>query len=169
MREKQEEIELFDGVLDDEECVRTFLPGVMELQARAATMVIPECMIDPLTNPYRLGVDAEADRVAAHNARDERGGTLTVVEWRLMREAFAGCCAYCRRRLRRGVLEHVVPISGGGHTCIENVVPACGRCNRRKRQRSVEDWMGEQWCSEFRARQAAALAEVRAKTAKPQS
>lgn len=43
-------------------------------------------------------------------------------------------CAYCRcdLTLSTAELEHVIPETTGGPTGYHNLVPACGRCNRRK-------------------------------------
>jgi 5-methylcytosine-specific restriction endonuclease McrA len=43
-------------------------------------------------------------------------------------------CQYCSDRLPAAVLttDHVIPRSRGGRTCWENVVTACGPCNRKK-------------------------------------
>ncbi len=36
-------------------------------------------------------------------------------------------------------MDHVIPRSRGGHTCWENVVTACERCNGRKGNRTPEE------------------------------
>lgn len=55
-------------------------------------------------------------------------------------------CRYCGKR--GGLLEadHVIPFSKGGSDDISNLVTACRRCNRQKRDKSVaefEDWLKE--------------------------
>lgn len=49
-------------------------------------------------------------------------------------------CQYCGAApgLEQLTLDHVVPVSRGGPSGWENVVTACGRCNRRKADRSPE-------------------------------
>lgn len=49
-------------------------------------------------------------------------------------------CQYCHRRLpaRELTCDHVVPRSQGGVTSWENLVTACGPCNRRKGGRTPE-------------------------------
>ena len=49
-------------------------------------------------------------------------------------------CQYCHRRLpaRELTCDHVVPRSQGGITSWENLVTACGPCNRRKGGRTPE-------------------------------
>ncbi len=50
-------------------------------------------------------------------------------------------CQYCGGRPNKQELtiDHVVPRSRGGTTLWENVVAACGPCNRRKGDRSPEE------------------------------
>jgi len=50
-------------------------------------------------------------------------------------------CQYCRTRLGKAhlTLDHVLPRSRGGETIWENVVTACGPCNRRKGNRTPEE------------------------------
>ena len=45
-------------------------------------------------------------------------------------DAFQGKCAYCHECAES--LDHVVPRHRGGQTVIENLVPACLRCNGSK-------------------------------------
>jgi 5-methylcytosine-specific restriction endonuclease McrA len=50
-------------------------------------------------------------------------------------------CQYCGTQPGRAQLtmDHVIPRSRGGETCWENVVSACGPCNRRKGNRTPEE------------------------------
>lgn len=50
-------------------------------------------------------------------------------------------CQYCNRELsvREATLDHVVPRSQGGKTTWENIVCACGSCNRRKGGRTPKE------------------------------
>ena len=50
-------------------------------------------------------------------------------------------CQYCGERLPKAILtvDHVQPRSKGGQTCWENVVAACGSCNRRKGGRTPDE------------------------------
>jgi len=50
-------------------------------------------------------------------------------------------CQYCGERLPKGKLtiDHVIPRSRGGETRWENVVTACGPCNRRKGDRTPDE------------------------------
>jgi 5-methylcytosine-specific restriction endonuclease McrA len=52
-----------------------------------------------------------------------------------------GACQYCGEQPGRAQLtmDHVIPRSRGGETCWENVVTACGPCNRRKGDRTPDE------------------------------
>lgn len=67
--------------------------------------------------------------------------SLTAGEWTAIKAAYGNHCAYCGKLLRDDVdkdhadypnIDHVIPISRGGQTTKENVVPACRLCNYRK-------------------------------------
>jgi len=58
--------------------------------------------------------------------------TLTPKEWIATLAYFGGKCAYCMHRPIQ-VLEHFLPIALGGGTTADNCVPACHRCNIKKR------------------------------------
>lgn len=57
--------------------------------------------------------------------------TLTLEEWIVTIDHFAGRCAYCRKRPFQ-VLEHFVSITNGGGTTPGNYLPACLKCNAKK-------------------------------------
>lgn len=72
-------------------------------------------------------------------------GTYTLVDWRDAMLHFRGCCAYCRKQQRRGrdhrlTRDHVIPVSKGGPTSRENIVPGCRSCNSRKGNRDMREW-----------------------------
>jgi len=50
-------------------------------------------------------------------------------------------CQYCNQQFSRASLtiDHIVPRSRGGETRWENVVAACGPCNRRKGDRTPQE------------------------------
>ena len=57
----------------------------------------------------------------------------------LARDRYA--CQYCGTQPGKAnlTIDHVVPRSRGGETCWENMVTACGPCNRRKGDRTPEE------------------------------
>ena len=54
---------------------------------------------------------------------------------------------WCRREvgtaLVRATADHVVPRLKGGPRWPENLLPACGRCNRERGHRTPGDWLEE--------------------------
>jgi 5-methylcytosine-specific restriction endonuclease McrA len=72
-------------------------------------------------------------------------GAFTPEEWERLVVAYRGCCAYCGQS-KPLEPDHRVALSRGGSNRIENILPACRRCNARKHRTSE---------AEFRARLAA--------------
>ncbi len=58
--------------------------------------------------------------------------TLTVEQWHSILDRYHHACAYCGKTGVKLEREHKIPaIKGGGYTA-DNIIPACGECNRRK-------------------------------------
>ncbi len=68
-----------------------------------------------------------------HHTRDE-----LLAKW----EANHHSCAYCLATLNAAEVtaDHIVPLSKGGGDGIENIAPACRRCNQRKHVKSAEEF-----------------------------
>jgi 5-methylcytosine-specific restriction endonuclease McrA len=49
-------------------------------------------------------------------------------------------CAYCGIESKHLELDHVVPVSQGGTTTEDNLVPACRACNLCKGKKLYEEW-----------------------------
>jgi 5-methylcytosine-specific restriction endonuclease McrA len=67
---------------------------------------------------------------------------FTPAEWVALVATYAGRCAYCGER-RPLQADHRIPLSRGGSNSIDNILPACQRCNAKKHQMTE---------AEFRAR-----------------
>jgi hypothetical protein len=67
-------------------------------------------------------------------------------EWAIIRarifERDKFTCRYCGERGGRLECDHVVPHSKGGRDDDDNLVTACFPCNRSKRDKTVEEWLG---------------------------
>ncbi|HLW01970.1 MAG TPA: HNH endonuclease [Ktedonobacterales bacterium] len=50
-------------------------------------------------------------------------------------------CVYCGRRGGRLTLDHVVPVSRGGTSELNNLVTACVTCNSAKGTRTPQEWL----------------------------
>jgi len=62
---------------------------------------------------------------------------FTAAQWTEMKALFKHRCAYCNCKPRTLTMDHVVPISKGGHHTAANIVPACGPCNSKKNNRAA--------------------------------
>lgn len=69
-------------------------------------------------------------------------GSHTTVEWMACLERHGYRCAYCDGPLTPTTCtrDHAIPLSRGGSNDIENIVPACRRCNFSKRSRTPEEF-----------------------------
>lgn len=70
------------------------------------------------------------------------GRRITHVQWKTIREAFNGMCAWCRV-YKYQCMDHVVPLAGGGLHCATNVVPSCTSCNLSKSNKDPVRWAAE--------------------------
>ncbi|MDR1340108.1 MAG: DUF4373 domain-containing protein [Prevotellaceae bacterium] len=70
-----------------------------------------------------------------------------VKKWyRLIKEVFKRdnyICQYCGKAGGKLEADHVIPFSKGGEDTIENLVTSCRKCNRQKRDKTVEEF--KQW------------------------
>jgi 5-methylcytosine-specific restriction endonuclease McrA len=141
--------DIFPGLTDDDGMLEAFFPRYARQIERDEDHPIPASASDPLFVPELNGT-LPPGRIAANNARDPWGGTLTIDEWLAILDAFEGCCAYCGTGEGRMVIEHLEPICRGGRTNADNVLPACRRCNKSKGRRSIERWRdSREWWRQF--------------------
>ena len=97
-------------------------------------------------NPEKVRVNKQRRRARKANLPN----TLTTAEWYYAIDYFHGCCAVCRRQLknldktRRGSADHWIPLTKGGGTTADNIVPLChgeDGCNNRKHNALPEAWL----------------------------
>jgi 5-methylcytosine-specific restriction endonuclease McrA len=91
---------------------------------------------------------ARAARIATrNNERVKRAGatgSFTAEEWRDLLDYYCHRCAYCLRPENEAGLmtsDHMVPLSRGGAGSIDNIAPACERCNGSKRDKTVLEFI----------------------------
>lgn len=60
--------------------------------------------------------------------------TLAIAQWRQTLKHFQYRCAYCGGKHQ--CLEHYIPLSLGGGTTWNNCLPACQKCNHRKKNKA---------------------------------
>lgn len=80
-----------------------------------------------------------ARRDTRRHKEKKLNNTLTRRQWELIKEFFNHRCAYCGRENIQLEREHVVPVSQGGGLTVDNIVPACRKCNNRKGDRTPEE------------------------------
>jgi 5-methylcytosine-specific restriction endonuclease McrA len=88
---------------------------------------------------YRMAYANGAREVIAErvHARQRNVAPVTREMALILTDTFGGLCAYeCGRPATSW--DHIIPVSKGGQTVRGNIVPACGSCNSRKRNRPVE-------------------------------
>lgn len=75
-------------------------------------------------------------------------------EWRGLRSTvFARddyTCQYCGARGGQLECDHVVPVSRGGSHALANLATACKPCNRSKRAKTPDEWLGRNGVGEAR-------------------
>lgn len=100
-------------------------------QAHRQEMAKYACSYRQTPNGRAVDVRYRAKRRAA-KAIDN---TLTGNEWARIIKRQKSRCYWCKTKTKAKLLEmdHVIPLSKGGHHTKENVVGACHECNSRKR------------------------------------
>jgi 5-methylcytosine-specific restriction endonuclease McrA len=82
-------------------------------------------------------------RTASDNKRRlqrlESEVNFTSAEWLALLATYSGRCAYCGEQ-RPLQADHRTPLSRGGDNSIDNILPACRRCNAKKHQMTEEEF-----------------------------
>ncbi len=75
----------------------------------------------------------KAERSKARNLRKTR--------WWQQKTA-AGTCYYCGRKVGYAglTMDHIIPLSRGGRSTKDNLVPCCKECNNRKKGSLPVEW-----------------------------
>ena len=78
---------------------------------------------------------------AYYNVRKTRktqaGGSFTAKAWLDLCKCYGNKCLRCNRR-RKLTADHVIPVSKGGTSNIDNIQPLCGPCNSSKGAKSTD-------------------------------
>lgn len=62
---------------------------------------------------------------------------ISLYQWQVLQEKYDYRCFYCGKQAKL-TKDHVLPVSKGGEDTIDNIVPACLSCNRRKGVKLLE-------------------------------
>jgi len=89
------------------------------------------------------GRAARTERNQRRRARIMGNGyeAIPAAEWSAKLAAYGGRCAYCGDSATER--DHLVPLARGGTHTLDNLVPACGPCNRKKGDQLVSEWRFE--------------------------
>ncbi len=67
--------------------------------------------------------------------------------WRLLRQAVferdGWACVYCGKGSGSLTCDHVLPVSRGGSSTLDNLVTACLACNTAKATKTPEEWRAQ--------------------------
>jgi len=107
-----------------------------------------EIKADPRLNKIRLEKQkirrkrAKAKVRMLKHGNTQLGERITHSEWLRLVIAHDSRCFYCKKR---GPVQqdHYIPLSKGGDDSMENIVPACEDCNRRKQARDPVEFIME--------------------------
>ncbi|MEG7924873.1 HNH endonuclease [Bacillus cereus] len=77
------------------------------------------------------------------------GDSISNEEWEECKTYFRNednesCCAYCGDVADSLEKEHIISVDKGGTYSINNIIPACSRCNRTKNNQDLNDWFRSQ-------------------------
>ena len=67
-------------------------------------------------------------------------GSHTKAEWEAKKAQYNNCCFYCCKKTKRLTKDHIIPIVRGGSNRIDNILPACMRCNLKKSITPLEEF-----------------------------
>lgn len=84
-----------------------------------------------------------SDFVGGMKRRGEVDVEYSHQEWKETVIFFKGECAYCGRTMHKGerlTRDHLKPVSEGGSTAQDNIVPACSSCNSSKNASEWRAW-----------------------------
>lgn len=87
------------------------------------------------------------DFVGGMKRRGESNVDYTHQQWKETVIFFGGECAYCGRTMHKGerlTRDHLEPVSEGGVTTQDNIVPACHSCNSSKGAEEWREWFMRQ-------------------------
>jgi len=88
-------------------------------------------MNNGIHNLFGFIIEREKRRITKHVEKAQKRGlpaSITLAQWLAIVNQFEYSCAYCGGAYES--LEHIIPMSWGGGTTADNVVPCCLACNQ---------------------------------------
>jgi hypothetical protein len=92
---------------------------------------------------YRATQRGKAVLTAAQRNRDIRlsGIPLTADIIMEVKAEYAGLCPYCNRRINKGHIDHILPVSKGGTNERSNIAWVCQKCNQQKHDKTLLEFL----------------------------
>jgi len=89
-------------------------------------------------NDY-FSIDAIDEKII--KAEKNKARKLRKTRW-WQQKTSSGCCHYCGQQVGYAELtmDHVVPLSRGGRSTKDNLVPCCKACNTKKKSSLPVEW-----------------------------
>jgi 5-methylcytosine-specific restriction endonuclease McrA len=118
-------------------------PGYFKKATAKYRLAHPEC------NSKWQKANPEKVKAASHRHRTRKtgaGGSYTITEWKALVKAAGYRCLCCTRR-RPLTADHVIPVSKGGSSNIDNIQVLCQPCNSSKGTKTT-DFRKENPCPE---------------------
>lgn len=81
---------------------------------------------------YHILCDVYADWKYREKPYRKPTSKIPKEQWLVLQEKYNYQCFYCGKSGSNLTKDHVIPVSKGGEDTMENIVPACMECNRRK-------------------------------------
>jgi len=94
-------------------------------------------------NPERSKMHDKAKRAKRVAEKKGNGGSFSADEFMALFEAAGWECAYCGCALDSDSVtaDHIIPLSRGGSSDIDNIAPACRSCNSRKHDKTADEFI----------------------------
>jgi len=107
--------------------------------------VCRKCMAANTRRHYMESPEKVQARSARRKQLDEKAiGAHAESDLTLIRQALGNRCRYCGVQLGDGgEFDHITPIARGGSNWAENLTLACLKCNKEKRERTLDEYL--QW------------------------
>jgi 5-methylcytosine-specific restriction endonuclease McrA len=89
-----------------------------------------------IMNGFSYIPDDDEIRREKNKARERRASQW----WK--RKCAKGICYYCNQKFpaKELTMDHIVPISRGGKSTKNNLVPCCKPCNTEKKSKLIMEW-----------------------------
>jgi len=91
-------------------------------------------------NPEKQKIYSNNKNLRRRTRLFKSGGFHSEQEWQIMKAQYNWTCPDCKKHEPDIKLtkDHIIPLSKGGSSNIENIQPLCGTCNRKKWTKTIK-------------------------------